>query len=285
MLRILIILLLSLSTASCQDLGQMKLLADLSSDLKEISGLEYDALNDVFWAINDSGNKAELFALKRTDGSVITTIKIENAKNNDWEDLTISPDGRLFIGDFGNNRNDRKNLAIYIVDTKELLEKSEVTASKIEFSLSDQQKFPPKSKHRNFDIESFYFSGNGLYLITRNRASKFDGTTKVYELPAVPGTYSAEVISSFVTCDKSSRCQVTSAAFHAPTKTVALLAYDKVWLCSEFEDGKLFSGKVIQLDLGDRTQKESICFKDGTTLYIADEMSGIKGGNLYELKF
>ena len=36
------------------------------------------------------------------------------------------------------------------------------------------------------------------------------------------------------------------------------------------------------ISLGHHSQKESICFKNNETLYIADEQNGVEGGNLYE---
>ena len=61
-------------------------------------------------------------------------------------------------------------------------------------------------------------------------------------------------------------------------------SYDKVWLLSEFEGNNFFSGKVELMELGHRTQKESLCFIDEKTMYIADERTGFSGGNLYRLE-
>ena len=44
----------------------------------------------------------------------VRTIKIDNAKNDDWEELA-EDDEFIYIGDFGNNNGKRKNLCIYII--------------------------------------------------------------------------------------------------------------------------------------------------------------------------
>ena len=92
------------------DTGKLKVVMDLPIALNEVSGLETDINNDLFWMVNDSGNKPILYGLN-TVGNIVKSIKIK-AKNRDWEDLTIDPDGNIYIGNFGNNDNDSNNLSI-----------------------------------------------------------------------------------------------------------------------------------------------------------------------------
>jgi sugar lactone lactonase YvrE len=33
---------------------------------------------------------------------------VENAENNDWEDITKDIHGNIYVGDFGNNDNDSR---------------------------------------------------------------------------------------------------------------------------------------------------------------------------------
>jgi hypothetical protein len=48
-----------------------------------------------------------------TLGNLIRTININSANNSDWEDITQDDLNNFYIGDFGNNNNDRTNLRIY----------------------------------------------------------------------------------------------------------------------------------------------------------------------------
>ena len=82
---------------------------DLSDELDEISGLEM--LNDsTFVALNDGGHEATLYLLN-IRGKIIKKVKIENAKNVDWEDIAVD-DKNIYIADVGNNTNKRKDLLI-----------------------------------------------------------------------------------------------------------------------------------------------------------------------------
>ena len=98
---------------SCQNFGQLILITDLPKDLKEVSGTEIVPKSDLIWMVNDSGNKPILFGVNYR-GKIIKEIDIR-AKNNDWEDLASDENGAIYIGDFGNNSNKRKNLSIIIV--------------------------------------------------------------------------------------------------------------------------------------------------------------------------
>ena len=82
--------------------------------LREISGIEFDKFNRL-WAINDSGDEPKLYRLNE-DGSIAKEILVTNAKNIDWEDMTQNKFGHFFLGDFGNNKNDRKWLTIYKIE-------------------------------------------------------------------------------------------------------------------------------------------------------------------------
>ena len=65
---------------------------------------------------------------------------------------------------------------------------------------------------------------------------------------------------------------------------VILLSEEHVWKLSNFKDDDFFGGDIQQYDIpGKRTQKESICYKNSTTAFLADEKEGKKKGrNLYE---
>ena len=78
----------------------------LSATLNEVSGLYLETPNH-FWWLNDGGNKAALY---QTDGAgnITKTIALPRFQNRDWEDLSKDDKGNIYIGDFGNNTNQRK---------------------------------------------------------------------------------------------------------------------------------------------------------------------------------
>jgi hypothetical protein len=70
--------------------------------LRELSGLVASHKHPgVFWAHNDSGNPAALFALDRA-GRTLACFSVA-APNIDWEDIAIDDAGHLYLGDIGNN--------------------------------------------------------------------------------------------------------------------------------------------------------------------------------------
>lgn len=269
-----------LTLLSCQNFGQLSFLCDLPKKLKEVSGTETIKKSDLIWMLNDSGNAPKLYGVSKK-GKIKKEIYVK-AKNHDWEDLTSDAEGNLYIGDFGNNANKRKNLVILKVD-KKYLSKKNAEVEKIQFSYPNQYKFPPKKKDLYFDTESFFYFKNHLYIFTKSRVKNKYGKTFLYKVPAKKGKYVAEFLGAYENC-KDLECWITSADISPNQKKVVLLSQKNVLIFSNFENDNFLSGKVQKIDFNHRSQKEGICFTNNQTLLITDEYAHGKGGNLYELK-
>ncbi len=280
MYKIVLLLLISTSVCCQTDFGKLTIESSLHNDLVEVSGIEYIDNTNLIWMVEDSGNEAKIFGYNPTSKKTERIVTVTNVENNDWEDLASDKEGNLFIGDFGNNSNKRKHLAIYKIANEDLLNEKEVVATKIEFELEDQEKYPPKKKNRNFDIESFFVLDNNFYLLSRNRSSKFDGTTKLYKLSMDGKEEKATVVTTFKTCGEKASCQITSATINHTTQEIVLLSYDKVWVLNNYEKDNIFDGSVKEINLGHFSQKESITFLNNK-LYIVDEKVGLGGSNVY----
>ncbi|RZJ99244.1 MAG: hypothetical protein EOO46_22715, partial [Flavobacterium sp.] len=257
-------------------------LFSMPNKIKESSAVEVTEKSDLIWTLEDSGNEPQLFALNNK-GELVNTIQITDVKNNDWEDLTSDKQGNLYIGDFGNNKNERKDLSIYKINAEDLTKQQASVAEKISFFFPEQTLFPPKKSERFYDVESFFLFEDNFYLFTKNRSSKFDGTTLLYQVPKKSGNHPAKLISSFKTCDNFNHCAVTSADISPDGKKVALLSSDKVWIFTDFSSNNFLSGKMEQIDLKSFTQKEGICFVGNEKLFITDEKDKKTGGKLYQL--
>jgi hypothetical protein len=89
--------------------------------LSEASGLAASVRTaGLYWAVNDSGNSPELFALG-ADGRAIARIPVQGASNRDWEALASgpcpdgAPGGCLIIADIGDNARSRPTIDFVIV--------------------------------------------------------------------------------------------------------------------------------------------------------------------------
>jgi hypothetical protein len=149
----------------------------LPSELSEISGLEKIS-DSLLIAINDGGNEPILFFLDRR-GTITRKVRVSNASNTDWEALAID-EKYVYIGDFGNNMNERKDLCIYRVNRQDIATLNEVTAEKMSISYKEQTAFPPKDYERYFDAEAMTFFEGQLWIFTKNSTKPFDGKSFIY---------------------------------------------------------------------------------------------------------
>ena len=121
MQRILLPLLLMLSSTSLAARWGSPEVAGLvtSKAMDEISGLAASRNHPGhYWAINDSGNSAQLHLMDGT-GQHRGSVDVVGAQNVDWEDLSsFEFDGRryLLIADTGDNGGIRQDLALHVVE-------------------------------------------------------------------------------------------------------------------------------------------------------------------------
>lgn len=252
--------------------------------LKEISGIEFDKKKRL-WAINDGGDDPKLYRLGE-DGAIEKEILVTNAKNIDWEDMTQNKFGHFFLGDFGNNKNDRKWLTIYKIENPIDIKTETTEAEIMKFTYPEMDGTPITPNKRNFDLEAFVEYKRHLYLFTKNRTEPFDGITNVYKVGDHAANFDAQLIDSFKTCTTLEKlCWITSAALSPDRTKLVLLDSTSIWLFENFKGDKFFSGDVSRIDLGIVTQKEAITFYDDNTLIFTDEeFKGLVGGNAYVIK-
>jgi WD40 repeat protein len=261
---------------------QLKNLYLLPKKLKEVSGITYFPESNLVYTVEDSGNANKMYALN-SEGKLEKVITISNATNSDWEDITKDKKGNIYIGDFGNNDNERKDLCIYKVAKNELDKENAVAAYKIFFSYPEQTEFPPKKKEMFYDVEGFFEYQNYFYLFTKNRSKGFDGTAFIYKILNASGTQKATKIGEFKTCDKYNHCAITSATISPDGKKVVLLSHDKIVVFQDFKGDLFHKGTQTEIKLNHFSQKEAIVFQDNNTLLIADEKTNKIGGMVYKL--
>ncbi len=259
--------------------GYYTLLGKLPAKLNEVSGVE-TAGDSTLWVIEDNGNKDKVYAVN-LKGTLVRELKVDHAKNHDWEDLAQDKEGNLYIGDFGNNANARKNLKIYKLSKPFSKKGGEIDAEKIEFRYPEQKEFPPKKSNLRFDCEAFFHHKGSLFLITKDRSRPYHGKAYVYKIPDTKGEYTAQLVGEFISCTDPQFCSITGADISPDGKKVALVGSGYIWLFTNFDADNFTKGTMQTIDVKHRTQQESICFLDDNTLIVADEQSKTKGRHLY----
>ena len=264
-----------------------------NKSLQEVSGVTRSHLfPDTFWAHNDSGDEARLFAITE-DGEVICPPflracpssaqgmsneweghTIEIAMNYDWEDIAVL-DGDILIADTGNNGNARRDLGIYRVPefNPRAVDKTRAIAF-YPIAYPEQSMFP--AAKWEFDAEAIFVADAQVYLVTKHRASgsisTFKPGAKLYQvdLDATERTNRVELVAS-----RDDLAVVTAADVNPSEDLLALLGYQFLWLFSrpELEGEHWFSRQVGRLDLRtfEMGQVESVAFIDDQELMIVSE--------------
>ena len=178
----------------------------LSKKINETSGLEI--IDENFITLNDSGDDPALYTFDK-EGKNLSKSLIKGAQNRDWESLA-SDEKYIFIGDIGNNKGNRKDLKIYLIDFDFKLVDS------INFNYSNQSKFKKKKKNK-FDAEALVSIEDTLMIFSKNRKNL---TTEVYALPKTPGSYAITPKYSF-----SVDALVTGGDYNPKIDLLALVGY------------------------------------------------------------
>lgn len=226
-----------------------------------------------FWSLNDGGNRPFVYAFDTT-GRLLDSLRVRPGRNTDWESMAMDAgSGRLFVGDTGDNLNQRDSLTIYVVNSNERDSSYFVTPQLIRFVYPNRPAQQPGVRQCAFDCEALVYSGNYLYLFSKSRCA--ERYTKCYRLPAQPGLYEAELLDSFLLPH-----WVTSADISPDGKRLALLCETRLWIFEGFEGDHFFSGQMTELKLGVWTQKEGVAWLNERELYFTDETTLVDKGTL-----
>lgn len=260
-------LILAVFLISSCDTGKLTVVGDLPSSLKETSALEHTPNSDLFWVIEDHGNKNNLYGLN-AKGHIVKDIDIENSENEDWEDLTSDAEGNIYIGDFGNNNKNREKFTIYKVPQPDKA-KDIITAQSIHFELPNEMK--------SEDLEAFFLYNDAFYIFSKDHKK-----CELIKVPNQIGNHKATYIAEIQL--KGKHNQVTSADISDDGKTVVLLNHDKLWKLTGYTSDNFFSGSVEPLLFEHDSQKEGIVFTSENQVYITDEKKKHEGGNMYRFQ-
>ena len=270
-------------TADFSPLFFPQLKAELPKEVNETSGLFIH--NGRLWTHNDSGGKPILYALDTTTFEVVQKITMANAKNKDWEDV-CTDDETVFVGDFGNNKGNRKNLRIFTFPLSSIPKEGDTTlvVDSITFRFGDQTNFDYNKHEHDFDCEAMFATEDNLYLFSKGWAT---GTTRLYRLPKSPGNYVAEVVNGF-----DSQGLITGADYDRENRILVIVGYVKtIWkpfmyIIFDFEDdGVKLSNRRMEMPQWTGAQTEGICFFDKGRCYVTAETSPTLTARVFEVDF
>lgn len=251
---------------------------NLTDSLHEVSGMATNGRK--VWFINDSGNGPLLFTYL---GEQFIGIQWVDARNYDWESMTIDGSGDLYIGDMGDNDNNRQHREVYRISAEQIRgENDTLFPEKITFRIPADTPIAPANRH--YDWESLIYYRGALHTFSKNRREPFNGeiihfSALMYPEPdtifrAVDTTHFGQLIRE--------KYWITDACLSNDKRHLFLLTSDKVLGFLDFPDDSFFEGYRIEIPLNEISQKESIAAWNDTTLLVADEIHPLLGGgNVY----
>jgi hypothetical protein len=124
---------------------------------------------NTYWMHNDSGDEPRIYPVTR-NGEVVKSerepetpgVMIAGAINVDWEDITVDDRGRVIVADVGNNRNDRRDLVLYIIPEPAPQAERTTFMKRIFFRYPEQEEFPAPENDFNYDCESKRYADEAL---------------------------------------------------------------------------------------------------------------------------
>lgn len=251
------------------------LIPKLPYQLRENSGIIL--FDGGIWTHNDSGGKPEIYKIDLRNGKIVQTIRLNGARNHDWED--IAQDGQyIYIGDFGNNNGNRTDLCIYKISKIDIPGRKNgvVPAEMITFRFGDQSAFPYNPLAHNYDCEAMIACDDSLFLFTKDWD---DLNTRLYAIPARSGDYTI-----FPRAEFEVHGLITGADLNPGKKEVALVGYHEyvsfIVILSDYQDYLFFSGNKRRISFPDMvfTQTEGIAYLDPQTVLISCEESAVPPG-------
>jgi hypothetical protein len=256
----------------------------LSLELSEISGIELWR-DSILVAINDGGNLPEVYFLDFS-GNIIHKAHLKGARNMDWEDLAISDQDTLYIGDFGNNLGNRIDRAIYKINLADAWKSDTITSLRMSISFEGQPYQKEKIKNHPYDCEALCFFKDTLWMISKNRIAK-KGTADIKKRQPILYAADAKIGGKAIMIDTIPFTKIRSGYKDQVTGAdiingkLYFLTYDGLYqfVCEK-------SLLKQEINFKSLTQKEAIVFLNQKSCFIAAERFRWLGGPyLYKVEW
>lgn len=251
-----------------------------SGEIVESSGIAASKCQmGVLWTHNDSGDDAYLFAMD-TKGKSLGTWKVQNASNDDWEDIAAFKDetGKcfLFIGDIGNRRKEpRPDHDIYRIAEPEIVAGDAGTTKKnpSRTEPADVMTFAYPDERQDSETLMVHPVTGEIYIVTK-QPKKAAGVYRVK--PAFGSSpVKAEKVTD-VTVPAIPNGYLTGGDIAPDGKRLVLCdyfaAYEFVLPDGSADFNDVWKQKPSVIALGKRNQGEAVGYSaDGTSIYATSE--------------
>lgn len=199
-------------------------------DVSEIGRITHPAITEssgvaasqtqtnVFWTHTDGGGKKQvLYAMSRT-GSPLAEYRVMGGRIDDWEDIAMGNDGKVYIGDIGNNDAKRAELAVFRVDEPKV-KTGQLGAVTVDRAW--RLRFPGAA----FDCEALFVWDNTGYVISKVFK---DARAELYRFTLTNST-PVQVLEKVATLKIDS--PVTGATISADGRLLGIVAKNGAYVC------------------------------------------------------
>jgi hypothetical protein len=248
-----------------------------------MSGAVWDAKSQAVWSLGDAGGSSGGAMIGRTDPVTGKTdvVAIADARNTNWEAMTMDESGKIWIADVGDNTAKRSTITLYQIDPADY-KGSTTTLLKQKKTITVAYADGPR------DVEAAVVRNGRLFLIEKDATS---GKARIAAVDVGPKGLEAQRAIDLGSIDFSATIDangkpilpmITDAAI-GPEGELYLLDYSSILKVSNWTDkgsdrkiervGKL----PLQIASG---QVETLIVKDGE-LFIGTEIPGKSGGSIF----
>lgn len=251
----------------------------LPSAVRETSGLVQSRRNPgIFWTHNDAGNAAVLYGVT-AEGAIRSTVKVQGARLEDWEDIDVAPCSGghcLFIGDIGDNSAKRRSITIYRVSEPA----PEATTTSPAVAMTAQYPSGPR------DAEAMFIVAGDIYVVTKGRKEAIE----LYRWPlSSSGTIvTLEKVRELLPKPRSSKDLVTSAAASPDGKWVAIRTYRSLhfYPAAALVSRRSSAPSALKIDLSraNEPKGEGIALANDGTVWLSSEGGGKEPPGIARLK-
>jgi hypothetical protein len=212
--------------------------------IRESSGLAVDPPGDIYWTVNDSGDRGVVYGIG-LDGKVQGTLNFRD-QPHDVEAVAVHKD-RLYVADIGDNNGRRSFVRVYFFDYPRANGLT-VTYHAYDFSYPDGPQ----------DAETLLVNESGrLYIVTKGQKAA------IYEAPAKPDREGVNELEQV----GSAPSNVTDGTFLPGGERIALLTYSSV----EVIDATSYE-VMASAPIPDQPQAESLTLSlDQSSLLVGSE--------------